>query len=325
MGPVAEALERAGASPARVFRRAELPLNLIEHPDQLIPLRDQLALVAAATDELGEATFPFRLSQGAGVESLGTFGQRVSFAPSLKAAILACNESIQTMLQTMTRMSLSERDGVARWAYEVVDDVRVGRQENELLAFGYMADLLRRFTGLQPPRAELSLEPNDKVALEAALGCEVRKGEKAALFFPAEWLMVEGPAHSGEGGVDADPVPIPEDVEAIVEEVIRLGLLGSDSGIRWASGRMRMSTRTLQRRLSAAGTTFEQVKRRVFLRSAISLLERSSAPITEIAYELGYSDPAHFTRAMTQLTGRPPSSWRREASLRREERRRGDA
>jgi AraC-like DNA-binding protein len=324
MGPVEEALERAGISPARVFRRAELPLSLIEHPDQLIPLRDQLVLVAAATHELGDPTFPFRLSHSVGIESLGAFGQRISFAPSLRASILACNESIQRMLQTMTRMSLSERGGVARWAYEVVDDVRVGRQENELLAFGYMASLLHRFTGSQPIRAELPSGPHDKVALEDVLGCEIQKGEKAALLFPAEWLMAEGPAFSGNGAVDPDRIPFLEDVGAIIEHVIRLGLLGSNSSIRWASRRMRMSTRTLQRRLSAGGTTFEQVRRRVFLRWAISLLERSSTPITEIAYELGYSDPAHFARAMTRWTGRSPSAWRRDASSCRQELKLGD-
>ena len=61
MGPVVEMVERSGGSVARVFRQAELPLRLIEQPDQLILLRDQLALVESAAREIGDETLPLRL------------------------------------------------------------------------------------------------------------------------------------------------------------------------------------------------------------------------------------------------------------------------
>lgn len=75
MGPVAAAVQRAGGSVPRLFRRAELPLRLIDHPDYLIPLRDQLKLVEFASSEIGDAGLPARLSLEGGVDHLGTFGQ----------------------------------------------------------------------------------------------------------------------------------------------------------------------------------------------------------------------------------------------------------
>jgi len=48
MGPVVAAVQRAGGSVPRLFRRAELPMRLVDHPDCLIPLRDQLKLVEFA-------------------------------------------------------------------------------------------------------------------------------------------------------------------------------------------------------------------------------------------------------------------------------------
>ena len=39
MGPVADFVERSGGSIARVFRRAGLPLRLIDEPDRLILLK----------------------------------------------------------------------------------------------------------------------------------------------------------------------------------------------------------------------------------------------------------------------------------------------
>ena len=54
MGPVADIVERSGGSVARAFRRAELPLRLIDEPDRLILLRDQLNLVECAAREIGD-------------------------------------------------------------------------------------------------------------------------------------------------------------------------------------------------------------------------------------------------------------------------------
>ncbi|QBR72049.1 hypothetical protein CU048_13110 [Beijerinckiaceae bacterium] len=39
-------------------------------------------------------------------------------------------------------------------------------------------------------------------------------------------------------------------------------------------------------------------------------LLRSGASAIETAYELGYSDPAHFTRAFRRWSGRTPREWR---------------
>ncbi|MDN7817566.1 hypothetical protein [Burkholderia vietnamiensis] len=68
MGPLVEAVVQCGASVERLFARAGLPPRLIDDPDHLIPLRDQLALVEHArrggearhADELLDAPNPMR-------------------------------------------------------------------------------------------------------------------------------------------------------------------------------------------------------------------------------------------------------------------------
>ncbi|MGP8440771.1 hypothetical protein ACT2E5_01260 [Burkholderia vietnamiensis] len=68
MGPLVEAVVQCGASVERLFARAGLPPRLIDDPDHLIPLRDQLALVeherrggeARHADELLDAPNPMR-------------------------------------------------------------------------------------------------------------------------------------------------------------------------------------------------------------------------------------------------------------------------
>jgi AraC-like DNA-binding protein len=74
--------------------------------------------------------------------------------------------------------------------------------------------------------------------------------------------------------------------------------------------RLNMSARTLQRRLNDWGVTFEELVDEYRRDRASKLLRGAGHSILEIAYSLGYSDPAHFTRAFKRWTGASPKSYR---------------
>jgi AraC-like DNA-binding protein len=87
-----------------------------------------------------------------------------------------------------------------------------------------------------------------------------------------------------------------------------------------------MSTRTLQRRLSAFGVSYQElldVGRRA---SAEKCIADSSLSIGEIAYLVGYSEPAAFHRAFRRWTGSTPHVFRQHlrGRTKREERRAKD-
>ncbi len=313
MGPVAEAVERAGGSVARVFRKAELPLRLVDAPEQLILLRDQLALVEHAARELDDEALPLRLSMQAGMEGLGLFGRRVRTAPTLLEAIERCNFGMGSMLQSMTHMSLAQKDGRAVWTYEISDSASIGRQKNELLAFGYMVETLKRFRAGAPLRVTLPQKPPARAALEEILGCEIAIGEKAALIFDAELLCNPNPAGADPIDRRVDDLPPPNDFSASVEHLVRLALLERRPTIDYVRRRLALSARSLQRRLAEEGDSFEAIRRRVVLAKAEILLAARETPITQIAYELGYSDAAHFSRAFAAWTGESPRARRRAA------------
>ena len=74
--------------------------------------------------------------------------------------------------------------------------------------------------------------------------------------------------------------------------------------------RLKISARTLQRRLNDWGVTFEELVDEYRRDRAFRLLRRADHSILEIAYSLGYSDPAHFTRAFKRWTGASPRTYR---------------
>lgn len=313
MGPVAELVERAGGSVARLFRRADLPLRLIDEPDRLILLEDQLALVEGAAREIGDDALGARLSTEAGFTSLGTFGRHVQSMPDLEAAILCCNSTIGPLLQSATRFGLAIAGGEARWTYGVTDRVEVGRQKNEMLALGYMLDLVRHFAGVRftPTRLELG---GPAIASRSEVECVYRadlvRADSAAIVFPASLLELPNPRVPEPLVLGHTELPDSSDLVACAERLIGLAMLDGRPSIDWLCRHLKLSRRTLQRRLATYGTSFDVLFDRVAFARAQSLLQSGSG-VTDVAYELGYSDPAHFSRAFRRWAGVSPRVWAR--------------
>ncbi|MNZ95940.1 HTH-type transcriptional regulator VirS [compost metagenome] len=74
---------------------------------------------------------------------------------------------------------------------------------------------------------------------------------------------------------------------------------------------MHMTSRTLRRKLSDEGTSFQELKDGVRCDAAIHYLSQPAIPISQISRQLGFSEPAAFTRAFKQWTGISPGLYRR--------------
>lgn len=71
-----------------------------------------------------------------------------------------------------------------------------------------------------------------------------------------------------------------------------------------------LNLRTMQRHLAVWGVTFEELLEDVRLRRALIRLRDPGCSVTDVAFDLGYSDAAHFTRAFKRWTGGTPRQYR---------------
>lgn len=314
MGPIAAAVTLAGGSLTRVFAQAEVPLALLDTPDRLILLRDQLRLVEAAIRETGDPTLPARLSMETGLTGLGAIGLQVRTTASLKEALERVEVVTPHLLQTATWTGLRYREATAFYGYAVTEPITIGRQANEILALGYLLGTARHFLGAawRPERAVVTgASLRRRAEIEHLFGCEIALGPRAGLVFPAACIDAANPSRYEPAGHAAAAAPIEDDLVACVAHLIDLALDETRPSIDWIAGRLGLSRRTLQRRLDEAGTRYADIQRRVLLRRAEDSLARNDAAIGRIALDLGYADAAHFTRAFLTWTGVTPSQWRR--------------
>jgi AraC-like DNA-binding protein len=320
MGPIAEAVMAAGGSPARVFGRADIPLTLLDEPDRLILLSDQLKLVDAAIREIGDPALPARLSTRAGIASLGPIGVQVRAAETLGEALARVEAVTPILLQTATWTGVRQEGANVLYGYAVVERSECGRQANEILALGYLLGTVRHFLGRAWRPAQVVVTGahlSGRAEIEGLFGCEIAFGPRAGLIFPTLHLDARNPNPYEPGDPDASQdEPICDDLAACVAHLIELGLSEARPSIDAIARRLGLSRRTLQRRLEDAGTRYVDIQHHVRARRAKVLLAGANLSIGRIALELGYTDASHFTRAYLEWTGLTPSQWRRNVHLR---------
>ncbi len=106
-----------------------------------------------------------------------------------------------------------------------------------------------------------------------------------------------------DAGLTADRVR-----QMLIDEVGREDL----SATRTAR-QLGLSERTLSRRLATEGTSFRTILDCVRGEAATALLHDPGLGIAEIAFFLGFSEPAAFHRSFKRWTGRTPLDYRRQA------------
>lgn len=75
--------------------------------------------------------------------------------------------------------------------------------------------------------------------------------------------------------------------------------------------RLNTTSRSLQRKLQDEGASFQYILEEIRSEMAVGLVKRKQFTANEIAYMLGYSDPASFRRAFKRWTGANPGEMAR--------------
>ncbi len=81
------------------------------------------------------------------------------------------------------------------------------------------------------------------------------------------------------------------------------------------AGLLAVHPRTLNRRLRAEGTSFQQLVSQTRLEIARQLLRDTQLPLIDVASALGYGDASAFIRAFRRAAGVSPAAWRSQTCV----------
>jgi AraC-like DNA-binding protein len=316
---LARRLSERQVSVAAVLRRAELPPHFLQQDATYATTAELFALWAAIAEVSGDPCIGL---------SLGAEPRFERYDATQIAAV--CSRTFRDALQRIGR-------------YKVLtcpEEIRVHARGNEAaVEFAFLNDegaepdvlvdvclswvlaIAKRGTAdrITPLRVELLRLRKHQALLEAHFGCPVRFRSKrnAIVFrnteldlpfttFNEELLRVLGAQLDSEL-VERHSAP---SIEEQVMHVLRRSLAGSRPSREEIARELHLSVRTLQRRLSDAGTTFQQLVQVVRRDLARKYVAEKRVEFSEAAFLLGYEDINSFFRAFQAWEGTSPGQWR---------------
>jgi AraC-like DNA-binding protein len=166
-------------------------------------------------------------------------------------------------------------------------------------------------------------EPDDASAFESALRCEVQTQcswsgialSREAWHLPLQrrdavlrnWLERKAEQilarQKGEDGVAAE-----------VRRFLAAPASGSGTTIEAVARGLATSPRTLQRRLSEEGTSFDTLREEIRKQTAETFLADRTLSDGEVAFLLGFSEPGAFHRAFKRWHNTTPDAFRKQRS-----------
>ncbi len=138
-----------------------------------------------------------------------------------------------------------------------------------------------------------------------------------ALFFDAALARERVPSGNEDVAREIDRIAErylatlqPSRVQDKVREVLLSRLPSGDADQRTIARNLHRSVSTLQRQLKAEGSSFRKVLDETRQTMARRLVKEGEYSLGQIAYLLGFSDQANFSRAFRRWTGGPPTGFR---------------
>ena len=317
----ADVLRRNGAPVERLLRKARLSPGALEKSEALVAFSAVALFLEEAARSEGIEDLGLRIGAATRVQQLGIFGRLISQARTLQ-------EGLATAYRILPSFSSGEHAWLRRGGeVQLHDRFLIAGENPQLVALSLMLHLnflcsaagpgwrptevwvpVRRLTG----RDTIPLLSDTRLVFEKP---EIR------ITFPTDLLRLPLP-HSAGGmspvitkWLESRPAT---DVGGAVQQIVTALLPDGSPGIHLIAQAVRTSPRTLQRRLKQEGVTFAQVVARARFHAAQRLLDSPDRKVIDVALDLGYSDPAHFTRAFSRWSGVTPREFRRLQSTQRQ-------
>jgi AraC-like DNA-binding protein len=318
---ILDAAAAAGVAPSELCRAVALDPKLIDDADNRIPFAQLVALYEHAARLTHDDAFGLHVGERTSPTLFDVLGYVVINSPTLGAALqrLVRYHAIWT---DGAVFELTEQGSHVRLNYNYVAGIPTPRRHDCEMTFAIAVAFTRRMTGVDWQPLAVSFQhaqpadtsehrrifrvpvnfsqPRNELVLDRALLAlsltRADAGLCALLDRHAQELLAR--------------LPQRDDTTAQVRRLLGDALSGGDPNIVAVARQLGLSARTLQRKLRAEGTAYQDVLDEMRRDLARRYLREREMAVCEVAYLLGFSGPSAFHRAFRRWTGVTPKEFR---------------
>ncbi len=308
-----QAMLNNGLSPDTYLEKVGLPTHDQDDPESLIPVKPFYHLINQVAVDAGIADFGAQVALITPWHKVKSLGPLISHSSSL-GDLLATFCGIAPGQSSHVSFSIQEDDAGIWFSYTgtalIPNDIQM-----ELYRITSMIQFvqLASGSGWHPQDIQLSM-PRTKSVLACDL---IRKSRitfsqvRSAIVIPR--ILLKLPVHLNV--VDTiqrnNHYDMNADFVDTLRNIISIYISNKNCKIDLIAKAVDIPVRSLQRRLKRHGVSFNDLLNQAKFELAKNRLENSSLPIMEIAFQIGYADAAHFTRAFHRWAGMSPNQFRK--------------
>ncbi|HEY1234757.1 MAG TPA: AraC family transcriptional regulator [Candidatus Binatia bacterium] len=320
-----EAIRDAGADPDQLLHTVQLDPSVLSRTDKFIPCAMFARILEEAARITGDYCFGLHLGERFNPKNIGALTYVVLNSPTVAVGDdqVARYLKLYNQAATVSRSIEGER---AYLRYVLCDlGIESPRQENEY-SLAIRINTIRMMVGSQWTPLEVQFAHQAPAQIsehQRIFGAPVLFGYPTNnLVVEREFLERQVPAADPrlyeimqryfQEIIDA----MPEDTDALlsVRKAIAESMRDGDPNLTRVAKKMALSRRTLQRQMKEHATNFKSVMDNTRRHFAVSYLKDRRNSVAEIAFLLGYSEAAAFTRAFKRWTGLTPLAYRHRAT-----------
>lgn len=310
-----------GVNPGPVFETCELDYKCNEEYDHPLPVEQVANLFELAAEVTGNPNMGLSMGQDFHYESSSLLIVAMLAAPSVGDGLHFLN-TYDRYIDSGIKTCFYPTRVPAEFSADLLHEAGGGmRQLNDYL-MSFLVKTLATATRQPVPLLEVTFKHSKVAELDAVrdyFRCQVTfESVSNSLRFHPKYLgqafltsnkllfrilsnAMDAYFSVGESGN--------EFVTSVCRQImLEQSLINADS--KTIAARLHISPRTLRRRLAEEGYTFQETKNLARERRAKYLLANSNNSLTEVAFELGYSELSAFSRAFRSWVGETPQVYR---------------
>jgi len=313
---VVRAAERQGVRAVDLVDKVGIPQGVLDWPDSLIPswyfheILGWAVRMAGGTPGLGRDTLNNVISREPDI-----FARLIQSASTLGEALESFQNNVCSEYAPMD-LRIEQRDGAVLVAAPAAYAGNFASAAVELCEVTLMCKVVQAVLGRAWVPREVWLQAQaDRRIEELDLLAEslVRFGAPSTGIVISQSLLTSpvapGSQRPAPATLPAPPSTFPESLREVIISCFPEGAVR----IETVAKVVRLSVRTLQRKLADYGLTFSRLADHARFQFASRMLSAEGAKIIDVAFAVGYSDHAHFSRAFRRIAGVTPSRFRQSS------------